>query len=336
MSLQKVKPRNARTKRILEKRDPQIHENPKTTLFLKGTSCSSLASLVLTDLHSLKRPQAIKFTKKNAIHPFDDASSLEFFSAKNDAALLLFGNSSKKRPHSITLARMFDHALLDMLELLVVPDTLRTLAQFKTRKPAVGLRPLLAFSGAAFESPVASPYTLARSLFIDLLRGEEAAGKVDVAGLQYLVHISTAEAGSDAGEMPPIHFRVYLLSTKRAGGKVPRVEVEEMGPRIDFRVGRTRVAEPDMMKEALKTPKGLEARAKKNVETDLMGDKVGRIHMGKQDLGKMQTRKMKGLKRGREEFEGEDAATMVGDTGDGIDGDEEDGGVPVGKKERVA
>ena len=30
-----------------------------------------------------------------------------------------------------------------------------------------------------------------------------------------------------------------------------------------------------------------------------MGDKVGRIHLGRQDLDDLQTRKMKGLKRGR-------------------------------------
>ncbi len=38
-------------------------------------------------------------------------------------------------------------------------------------------------------------------------------------------------------------------------------------------------------------------KTKKNIETDLIGDKVGRIHIGKQDLGNLQTRKMKGLKR---------------------------------------
>ena len=30
-----------------------------------------------------------------------------------------------------------------------------------------------------------------------------------------------------------------------------------------------------------------------------MGDKIGRIHLGKQELGDLQTRKMKSLKRGR-------------------------------------
>jgi ribosome production factor 2 len=45
---------------------------------------------------------------------------------------------------------------------------------------------------------------------------------------------------------------------------------------------------------------------KKNIETDLMGDKIGKIHVGKQDLKSMQTRKMKGLKRGRNESDDED------------------------------
>ncbi len=40
-----------------------------------------------------------------------------------------------------------------------------------------------------------------------------------------------------------------------------------------------------------------------------MGDKIGRIHLGRQDLSELQTRKMKGLKRGRNtEDEGEGSA----------------------------
>lgn len=37
-------------------------------------------------------------------------------------------------------------------------------------------------------------------------------------------------------------------------------------------------------------------KMEKNIEMDVMGDKLGRIHMGKQDLGGLQTRKMKGSK----------------------------------------
>ena len=53
------------------------------------------------------------------IHPFEDASSLEFFAEKQDASLFVVGSHSKKRPNNLTFARMFDHKLLDMVELSV-------------------------------------------------------------------------------------------------------------------------------------------------------------------------------------------------------------------------
>jgi ribosome production factor 2 len=205
----------------------------------------------------------------------------------------------------MTLARTFSHKILDMLELYINPDTFRTLQQFKNKKPSIGLKPLMAFHGTVFEDPNETKYTLAKSLFIDFFKGQDAE-EVDVEGLQYLVSISAQEP-TDAMPSPEIKLRFYLIRTKRSGQKLPRVEVEEMGPRIDFRLGREQFADADMMKAALKKPKGSEPRTKKNIDTDGMGDKTGKIHVGKQDLGTMQTRKMKGLKRGRDERDDGDA-----------------------------
>ena len=67
--------------------------------------------------------------------------------------------------------------------------------------------------------------------------------------------------------------------------------------------------------------KGL-GKKQKNMEVDEMGDLRGRIHVGKQDLGKLQTRKMKGLKPGRDE---EMADEEDGD-GFGAEGSEAEGG----------
>jgi hypothetical protein len=39
--------------------------------------------------------------KKNEMHPFEDAGSLEFLSQKNDCSLFVFGNNSKKRPNNL-------------------------------------------------------------------------------------------------------------------------------------------------------------------------------------------------------------------------------------------
>ncbi|KAI9686305.1 MAG: rRNA-binding ribosome biosynthesis protein rpf2 [Bogoriella megaspora] len=305
--LRQIKPRNARSKRALEKKEPHLVENPKSTLFLRYTSCSLICQLALHNFEALKKPHIVKFNKGNSIHPFEDPSSLEFFSEKNDASLIVYGSNSKKRPNCMTLIRCFNHKVLDMLELYIDPDTFRTLEQFKTRKCSVGLKPMICFSGTPFESPTPTPYTLAKSLFLDLFHVEDVQN-VDVTGLEYMISIS---AGDEVEGQPPpqINFRVYLINTKKSGQKVPRIELEEMGPRIDFRVGRIRQPDESILKEALKKPKQLEPKQKKNIETDLVGDKIGRIHMSKQDFSALQSRKMKGLKRSR--VEDDDAATTI-------------------------
>ncbi|RMJ09046.1 hypothetical protein BHE90_006751 [Fusarium euwallaceae] len=313
--LRQVKPRNARSKRALEKRESKVNENPKMCLFLRGTTCSQIVQDALNDLHQMRQPLAKKFTKKNAIHPFDDAASLEFFSEKNDASLMLFGSSQKKRPHTLTFIRTFAYKTLDMLELYLDPESFRTIAQFKTKKFAIGLRPMLLFAGTAFESPVSNEFTLAKSMFIDFFKGEPS-DKIDVEGLQYIVSISAEESTGEGDAKPVIHLRVYTISTKRSGQRLPRVEVEEIGPRMDFRVGRVREADESMLKEAMKKPRGIEERTKKNITTDAMGDKIGRVHLGKQDLSELQLRKMKGLKRSRKEKEEEEE--------DVVEEDEED------------
>jgi len=292
----------------------------------------------MKDLYALKRPLAIRFTKKNDIHPFEDSSSLEFFSDKNDAALMLFGSHSKKRPHALTFVRCFEHKVLDMLELLVDAESMRTLSQFKNvRKATVGLKPLVCFAGSLFESPMKNEYTLAKSVLLDFFKGPDV-DSVDVEGLQYMISFSVGEE-SDADPKPKIHLRTYLIKTRKSGQRLPRVEVEEMGPRIDFRMGRVQEAEEGVMKEALRKPKGVEVslfwrvllccvllltcllqpRAKKNIETDLMGDKIGRIHVGKQDLTQLQTRKMKGLKRSRGDADAGDEDSAMIDADDVAD-----------------
>ena len=87
--------------------------------------------------------------------------------------------------------------------------------------------------------------------------------------------------------------------------------------------------EPDaeLLKQALKRPKlkksdvekGL-GKKKKNMEVDEMGDLRGRVHIAKQDLGKLQTRKMKGLKGGDVDVE------MGGDEDEDEDDDGSSGG----------
>ena len=153
----------------------------------------------------------------------------------------------------MTWVRFFGGQVLDMLELYVVQETARTLQQFKGEKCKVGTKPLLSFSGSQFESTVSNQYTLAKSIFVDFFRGVETQ-TIDVEGLQLLISFFAGENDQD-GQPAKIQMRCWRITTKKSGQKVPRVEVEEMGPRIDFRVGRMRDADQAHWKEAMRKGK---------------------------------------------------------------------------------
>lgn len=87
-----------------------------------------------------------------------------------------------------------------------------------------------------------------------------------------------------------------------------------MGPSFDFEIRRVRPLDQTLFKRATKEPKALKVfifnfilqpKKIKNVSVHDLGDKMGRIHMVKQDLSKLQTRKMKGLKRARQDANSE-------------------------------
>lgn len=53
----------------------------------------------------------------------------------------------------------------------------------------------------------------------------------------------------------------------------------------------------------------LQPKKKKNISHDVFGTTYGRIHMQKQDLSKLQTRKLKGLKKRPAEKSAQDGGT---------------------------
>jgi ribosome production factor 2 len=124
-----------------------------------------------------------------------------------------------------------------------------------------------------------------------------------------------------------VYFRVYApRPSGRSAGGAPTMELVEVGPSFDFVLRRRQPADSARLAASLKRPKTAAEKntqgktKRKNVETDDMGDMIGRVHMEKQDLGKLQTRKMKGLKPGR------DPAAAGGD--EEMEGDDDDDSEP--------
>ncbi|PYI00413.1 hypothetical protein BO78DRAFT_465348 [Aspergillus sclerotiicarbonarius CBS 121057] len=305
------KPKNARTARILKAKEPQLIEPPKRTLLLHGSKCPQALHTVLKTFHSLTRPHSVLFHKKNeSIRPFENVESLEFLADKNECGLVVFGSSNKKRPNCVTLTRVFNTKVLDMCELLLLPREGQE-EGMDSLQIGIGMRPMLLFAGSPWEDETSTAHVMLRSMFVDMFKGE-TSDKIDVEGLQYVLMIGAEEPTE--GLAPVIHLRWYKLRTKRSGHKLPRVELDEIGPKFDFKIGRLQEAPSEVMKEAMKQGKrpNEEIKLKKNIGLDSIGDKIGRVHLGKQDLGGLQTRKMKGLKRraGVESDEEEDADMM--------------------------
>ena len=125
------KPRNARSKRAMDKRLPQLSEPVKSALIVNASHSSALVSQALHQLGAMKKPNAISFSKKksNDINPFVETSSIEFLSVKNDCPLVLVGDSRKKRKDNLTWIRLFDGRILDMIEMGI--DTMKGVEEFK-------------------------------------------------------------------------------------------------------------------------------------------------------------------------------------------------------------
>ncbi|KAI9293966.1 Brix-domain-containing protein [Neoconidiobolus thromboides FSU 785] len=302
-----VKPKNARSKRALEKREAQVVENVKTCLFVKGSKTSEIVNKALNDLYLLKKPDAIKFNKKNELRPFEDETKLEFLSKKNDASLMLFGSHSKKRPDNLTFVTFFNYCIYDMIEVGI--QKAKFMDEFEGLKCGVGLKPSFLFNGEEFEQ--VEGYIKFKTLILNFFHGK-VVDRIDLAGLEHVITVTASPTKQNENGL--IHFRVYTIKTKKSGTKLPYIELNEMGPSLDFSIRRAKFADEEMVKQALRVPKELKPKKQKNHEHDEFGSLYGKVHMQKQDFGKLQTRKMKGLKKSisvpeednEEDNEGED------------------------------
>uniref|UniRef100_A0A1I7V7W0 Ribosome production factor 2 homolog n=1 Tax=Loa loa TaxID=7209 RepID=A0A1I7V7W0_LOALO len=102
------------------------------------------------------------------------------------------------------------------------------------------------------------------NLMVDWFRGA-VIENIRLQGLELVISLTALEQ--------KIYLRVYRTCLKKSTGTSPRVELVEIGPRIDF-----------------------SAKKRKNTSTDVFGTELGRIHVGKQNIDSMQTKKMKALR----------------------------------------
>eukprot|EP00887_Chlorella_sp_A99_P003082 scaffold9.g3082.t1 len=303
-------------------------EDPKRTLILYGHKTSQVVKDVLTDIHKLKGADAVKFTRKNDdVRPFEPGgeAALEAHAARSNCSLFALGSHQKKRPHNLVLGRqagrlllppaallgvparrMFDFRLLDCVEFGVA--AFRPVRDFGGAAAAaqLGNKPAFLFAGDGFDADPGLRQACAgeagrrgvKSLLLDFFRGR-VVESVNLAGLDRAILVVQHP------ESKHVLLRQYAIRLKKSGNRVPCTELTEMGPALDLAIRRSRQA------RTLTPPQGRRPRraraalcnghatAAKNVGTDMLEGKVGRIYMPKQDVDSIALNKMKGLKRER-------------------------------------
>jgi len=289
-----VRAKNARQKRVIKNQAPKVVENNKSTIFIKGGNVSDAITMVFKDLHALKLPNSTMYKKKNIVRPFEDCTSLEFFSKKSDASLIAFGSHNKKRPHNLVLARTFDHEILDMVEFGI--------GEFFPLKQTASIpqatKPILSFAGDQWDTEMELPdgtkleWRRVRSLLVDFFRGP-AVKTVRRTGLE-LMHSFTLTKGV-------VTMRTYKVILKKSGRETPRAELEEIGPSMNLTFRRAKLASQQQFGKACKRPAELKAKNVKNIVKDpLTGEVKAKIHMGqqvKQDLEQLNLGHKKVFKR---------------------------------------
>lgn len=164
---------------------------------------------------------------------------------------------------------------------------LQTVSEFAGDKKRIGSKPVMVFSGDQWESD--STYNKVGNLLMDIFRADKC-DKVSLRGLDHVISCSVAEG--------KIYLRGYKMNFLRSGTKVPDAELTPMGPFMDLTLRRTQLPSDDLWKAATRKPRGVAPKNIKNIKRTDMGEKLGRLHMRKQNLDKMGGKRVTALRSG--------------------------------------
>ena len=275
-------PKTHRGRKILLEREAKVAENQKRTVFLRSASASQKSMQVLKDFYSLKKPEALLFTRnKQDPDSFEDPSKIERLCAQKDASLFSLAKHSKKKPHSLLCGRLFNGQILDMFEFSI--EDVKPISNYlKTLSEGTGNKPLLVFAGEEFERTKNS--VRLKNFLTDYFRGN-VVDRLSLQGVKYVISFFLNNE--------ILSIRPYCVQLLKSGLVTPRVELLESGPIVDMRVTRMKLATDDLYYQSLKQPKEATKKKQKNVSMDEFRSRLGRVHMERQDFNKLQLRKVK-------------------------------------------
>jgi len=291
--LQKRAPVTRKGRKVVESRQSQVHEPSKKSLFMKGSKASVYVQSLLKELHCIRKPNSAYLSSRGQAncHPIEDPQTAEYLCQKNDCSLFCLGSSNKKHPFRLVFGRMFADSIFDTYEFDV--EAYRPRSEFPAvPAAALGSKPLVVVQGPAFEASELNRNV--KNILADFFCGPKAPQLC----LQGIDHAIVLTAVDSAGASPiSVRFRHYRLDYVKTDTDLPRVEMRELGPSFDLRLGRHKQPDAERIKLSMKVPKEVTGVAKKNVSTNVLGEKRGRVFVDSQDLTKLHTPHHHGTKR---------------------------------------
>ena len=273
-------------KLFLESLMPKMIEDPKQCLFINTKNSTELMRMVLNDLYLIRRDFSKKLTKKEEIvNVVENRDSIEFLCKKNNTTFFALSSHNKKHPMNLTLGCLYDFHLLDYFDFEVTNFLPKSYFKVDTVINS-DLKPIIIFQGELFESDF--NYDRLKKFFIDFFQLYDKENIV-ISEMRRIIAISIEN------DEKIVKIRNYQINGNlNSKANLSKINLIEIGPSFDLKERKFTLADEVLYKKTLKQPKGIQETKEKNIEKNkILGEKRGRIHMQKQNLGAVSLKKFK-------------------------------------------
>eukprot|EP00916_Digyalum_oweni_P006150 GHVL01010610.1.p1 GENE.GHVL01010610.1~~GHVL01010610.1.p1 ORF type:complete len:190 (+),score=22.52 GHVL01010610.1:387-956(+) len=157
--------------------------------------------------------------------------------------------------------------------------------------PSPGSQAFVICQGAQFEA--SEKMKSVRNLLVDFFKCGNATS-LSLSGIEHVIVLTALEPTTSFGGGPEDLSRIrvhhFRLNLKNSGNSnVPLVEHEELGPRMDLILDRCQEPDNRRWRDSIKVPRIDKPKKQKNVTTDSLGEKRGRIYVDRDSMKALHT-----------------------------------------------